>query len=192
IVIIDMGLLFPGNDYPGINYMVPDISYLEARKDRIRGVIFTHAHLDHVGAVKHLLKKIPAPVYGSKFTISMVERQMEEDPSGFKANLNVLNPDTHERVKLGDSFTVELVRVNHSVPDSTAVVVKTPVGTVINTGDWRFEKEPMDGKKFDVTRLEEIAKEGVLLLMNESTNCEYMSAIEHGEPEIKESFMEIM
>src|SRR5690606_26578397 len=89
-------------------------------------------------------------------------------------------------------FTVELVRVNHSVPDSTAVVVKTPVGTVINTGDWRFEKEPMDGKKFDVTRLEEIAKEGVLLLMNESTNCEYMSAIEHGEPEIKESFMEIM
>ena len=192
IIVIDMGLLFPGNDYPGINYMVPDISYLEARKNRIRGVIFTHAHLDHVGAVKHLLKKIPAPVYGSKFTISMVQRQMEEDSSGFKPNMNVLNPDAHERVQLGESFKVELVRVNHSVPDSTAVVVTTPVGTVIDTGDWRFEEQPMDGKKFDLNRLEEIAKDGVLLLMNESTNCEYMAETSYGEPEIKESFDEIM
>ncbi|HEX9595172.1 MAG TPA: ribonuclease J [Candidatus Saccharimonadales bacterium] len=192
IIVIDMGLLFPGNDYPGINYMVPDISYLEARKSQIRGIIFTHAHLDHVGAVKHLLKKIPAPIYGSKFTISMVQRQMEEDPSGFKANLNVLDPDKHERVQLGESFNIELIRVNHSVPDSTSVVVKTPVGTVINTGDWRFEKAPVDGKMFDFKRFEEIAKDGVLLLMNESTNCEYMSEIEHGEPDIKDSFDEIM
>jgi len=192
IIVIDMGLLFPGNDYPGINYMVPDISYLEERKHKLRGIVFTHAHLDHVGAVKHLLKKLPVPVYGSKFTISMIERQMEEDPTGFKPNLNVLNPDTHERVQLGDSFKVELVRVNHSVPDSTAVVVKTPVGTVIHSGDWRFEKAPVDGKRFDTDRLAEIAKEGVLLLMNESTNCEYMDEIVNGEPDIKESFTDIM
>lgn len=192
IIVIDMGLLFPGNDYPGINYMVCDISYLEQRKNKLRGIIFTHAHLDHVGAVKHLLKKLPAPVYGSKFTISMIERQMEEDPSGFKPNLNVLNPDIHERVQLGDSFKVELVRVNHSVPDATAVVVTTPVGTVIHTGDWRFEENPVDGKKFDLDRMAEIAKDGVLLLMNESTNCEYMDEIVNGEPQIKESFSEIM
>lgn len=192
IIVIDMGLLFPGSDYPGINYMVPDVTYLEERKHKIRGHIFTHAHLDHVGAVKHLLRKLPAPVYGSKFTIGMVERQMEEDHTGYKATVNVLDPDSHERVKLGDSFTVELVRVNHSVPDSTMVVIETPVGTVIDSGDWRFEKDPVDGKKFDIVRLEAIAKKGVLLFMNESTNCEYMAEITHGEPEVKESFEQIM
>lgn len=192
IVVVDMGLLFPGNDYPGINYMVPDVTYLEERKNKIRGHIFTHAHLDHVGAVKHLLRKLPAPVYGSKFTIGMIERQVQEDHTGYKPQVNVLNPDAHERVKLGDSFTVELVRVNHSVPDSTMVVIETPVGTVIDSGDWRFEESPVDGKKFDIARLEEISKKGVLLFMNESTNCEYMGEIGHGEPEVKESFGEIM
>lgn len=193
IIVIDMGLLFPGNDYPGINYMVCDISYLEERKHKIRGHVFTHGHLDHIGAVKHLLRKLPAPVYGSKFTIGMIERQMEEDATGYRPIVNVLDPDTHERVQLGESFTVELIRVNHSIPDSTAVAVKTPVGTVIHTGDWRFEEAPVDGKKFDLARMAEIAKEdGVLLLMNESTNCEFMHEIEHGEPEIKESFGQLM
>lgn len=193
IIVIDMGMLFPpSTDYPGINYLLPDISYLEERKHKIRGIIFTHAHLDHIGGVKNLLRKIPAPVYGSKFTMSMVQRQMEEDPTGYKANLNVVDPDKHERVKLGDSFTVELIRVNHSVPDSTAVAVKTPVGTVINTGDWRFEEDPIDGKKFDFDRIKEIAKDGVLLLMNESTNCEFMHENQHGEQDIAETFNDVM
>lgn len=193
IIVIDMGMLFPpSTDYPGINFLLPDISYLEERKHRIRGHVFTHGHLDHIGGVKNILHKIPAPVYGSKFTLGMIERQMEEDPTGYKPNLNVMNPDTHERVKLGDSFTVELVRVNHSIPDSTMVVVKTPVGTIIHTGDWRFEDEPIDGKKFDFDRLKEIARDGVLLLMNESTNCEFMNEITHGEPDVAKSFDDIM
>lgn len=192
IIVIDMGLLFPGNDYPGINYMVPDVTYLEERKHKIRAHIFTHGHLDHVGAVKHLLRKLPAPVYASKFTIGMIERQMQEDSTGYKPMLNVVNPDTHERLQLGESFTVEFVRVTHSVPDSTMVVIKTPVGTVINSGDWRFEENPVDGKKFDIDRLEEIAKDGILLFMNESTRCAEMAETTFGEPEIKESFEEIM
>jgi len=189
IIVIDMGMLFPGDDYPGINYMIPDISYLEARKHKIRGLIFTHGHLDHIGAAKHIIKKIPAPVYGSKFTLGMVERQMSEDPSGYKPQYNVLSPEKHEKIQLGDSFSIELVRVNHSIPDATAVVVRTPVGVVINTGDWRFEKEPIDGKKFDIQRLEEIvSKERVLLLMSDSTSCEVKdSGIDYSEPEVAET-----
>lgn len=193
IIVIDMGMLFPPSiDYPGINYLLPDVSYLEERKHKIRGHVFTHGHLDHIGGVKNLLRKIPAPVYGSKFTIGMIARQMEEEPTGYKPNLNVVNPDKHEKVKLGDSFTVELIRVNHSIPDSTAVAIKTPVGTVINSGDWRFEEHPIDGKEFDFERLKEVSKDGVLLLMNESTNCEFMHEVTHGEQDIAESFNDIM
>ncbi len=189
IIVIDMGMLFPGDDYPGINYMIPDTSYLEARKHKIRGHIFTHGHLDHIGATKHIIKKLPAPIYGSKFTLGMIERQMSEDPSGYVPQYNVMNPERHEKVQLGDSFSIELVRVNHSIPDSTAIVIRTPVGVVIHTGDWRFEENPSDGLLFDFGRFKKIAdKEGVLLLMNESTNCENTKPIEFGEPQIAETF----
>lgn len=193
IIVIDMGFLFPGSDYPGINYIVPDITYLEERKAKIRGIVYTHGHLDHIGATRHLIHKIPAPVYASKFTIGMLERTMEESTSGYKPQFNTLNPDAHERVQLGDSFGIELVRVNHSIPDSTAVVIRTPLGVLVHSGDWRFEETPVDGKKFDLERLTEIAsKEGILMLMNESTNCESEGTHTHGEFEIKESFMDIM
>ncbi|HRK41203.1 MAG TPA: ribonuclease J [Candidatus Saccharibacteria bacterium] len=193
IIVIDMGFLFPGGDYPGINYITPDITYLEENKHKIRGIVFTHGHLDHIGAFRHLIHRIPAPVYGSKFTLGMVEKTMEEATSGFTPEYNVLDPATHERVQLGDSFSIELVQVNHSIPDACAVVVRTPVGVVIDTGDWRFEDKPVDGKVFDLERLTEIAsKEGILLLMNESTNCESEGTHTHGEFEIQESFGQIM
>ena len=193
IIVIDMGLLFPGPDYPGVNYIVPDITYLEERKHKIRGIVFTHAHLDHIGAVKHLLHKIPAPVYASKFTIGMIEKAMSESTSGYNPQYNVMDPDAHERVQLGDSFSVELLRVNHSIPDPTAVVIRTPVGVLVNTGDWRFEEKPVDGKLFDKDRLQEIAEtEGILLLMNESTNCEFEGTHMHGEYDIAQSFDDVM
>lgn len=193
IIVIDCGFLFPGGDYPGINYITPDVTYLEENKHKIRGIVFTHGHLDHIGAFRHIIHKIPAPVYGSKFTIGMIEKTMEEATSGYTPEYNVMDPESHERVQLGDSFNVELVRVNHSIPDSTAVVVRTPVGVVIDTGDWRFEEQPVDGKKFDLERLTEIAsKEGVLLLMNESTNCESEGGHTHGEFDIQTSFGQIM
>lgn len=192
-IVIDMGFLFPGADYPGINYITPDITYLEENKHKIRGVIFTHGHLDHIGAFRHLIHKIPAPVYGTKFTIGMLQRTMEDATSGFEPQYNVLDPESHERVQLGDSFSIELVRVNHSIPDSTAVVIRTPLGVLVDTGDWRFEENPVDGKKFDLERLTEIsAKEGILLLMNESTNCESQGTHTHGEHEIQQSIGQIM
>jgi ribonuclease J len=193
IIVVDMGFLFPGADYPGINYITPDISYLEERKHMIRGVVFTHGHLDHIGAFRHIIHKIPAPVYASKFTLGMLKRTMEESQSGYEPEYYELNPESHERVQLGDSFSIELVRVNHSIPDATAVVIRTPLGVLIDTGDWRFEEDPVDGKKFDLERLTEIAsKEGILLLMNESTNCESEGTHTHGEFDIQQSMGQVM
>ena len=193
IVIIDMGFLFPGSDYPGINYIVPDITYLEENKHKVRAVVFTHGHLDHIGAFRHLIDKIDAPVYGSKFTIAMLQKTMEEATSGYTPTYHILDPEAHERAQLSDNFSIELVRVNHSIPDATAVVVRTPIGVLVDTGDWRFEDEPVDGKKFDLERLTEIsAKEGILLLMNESTNCESDGTHTHGEFDIQQSMGQAM
>lgn len=193
IIVIDMGFLFPGSDYPGINYITPDISYLEENKHKIRGHIFTHGHLDHIGSFRHFIHRIPAPVYASKFTVGMLQRTMEEATSGYEPDYHVLDPEAHERVQLGDNFSVELVRVNHSIPDATAVVIRTPLGVLVDTGDWRFEDDPVDGKKFDLERLTEIsAKEGILMLMNESTNCESEGTHHHGEFDIQASMGQVM
>lgn len=193
IIVIDMGFLFPGGDYPGINYIIPDTTYLEERKDRIRAIIFTHGHLDHIGAFRHIIHKIPAPVYASRFTTGMLQKNMEESTVDYEPEYHILDPEAHEQVQIGDSFKIELVRVNHSIPDATAVVVRTPVGVVVDSGDWRFEDDPVDGKKFDLERMTEIAtKEGILLFLNESTNCESEGTHTHGERDIQVSLGQVM
>lgn len=193
IIIIDMGFLFPGNDYPGINYITPDITWLEENKHKIRGHVFTHGHLDHIGAFRHLAPKIPAPVYASKFTLGMLQRTMEETDGSFEPDYHELNPEAHDIVQVGDSFSIELVRVNHSIPDATAVIVRTPMGNILASGDWRIEENPVDGKKFDFERITEIAsKEGYLLFLNESTNCESEGTHTHGEFDIQHSMGEVM
>ena len=193
IIIIDCGFLFPGADYPGINYITPDISYLEENKHKIKAQVFTHGHLDHIGAYRHVAHRLPAPVYGSKFTLGMVKRTMDEATSGYEPDYNELDPEAHEQVQVSDNFSIELVRVNHSIPDATAVVVRTPLGVLVDTGDWRFEDNPVDGKKFDLERLTEIAtKEGILMLMNESTNCESDGTHTHGEFDIQQSMGQVM
>ena len=193
IIIVDMGFLFPGSDYPGINYITPDITYLEENKHKIKAHVFTHGHLDHIGSFRHFIHRIPAPVYGSKFTIGMLNRTMEDSDTDFQPDYHELNPLTHERVQIGKHFSVELVRVNHSIPDSTAVVIRTPLGAVVDTGDWRFEENPVDGQKFDLERLTEIAsKEGILMLMSDSTNCESAGTHTHGEFDIQYSIGQVM
>lgn len=193
IIVVDMGFLFPGADYPGINYITPDITWLEENKHRIRGHVFTHGHLDHIGAFRHLIPKIPAPVYASKFTLGMLQRTMEETDGTFTPEYHELNPERHDQVQIGDSFSIELVRVNHSIPDATAVVIRTPLGNILSSGDWRIEENPVDGKKFDFERITEIAtKEHFLLFMNESTNCESDGTHTHGEFDIQHSMGEVM
>ena len=193
IIVIDCGFLFPGADYPGINYIIPDTTYLEDNKHKIRAHIFTHAHLDHIGAFRHIAHKIPAPVYGTKFTLGMIQKTMEEATEDYTPQYITVNPDEHERVQIGDSFNVEFVRTAHSIPDCAALIIRTPLGVIVHTGDWRNEENPVDGKKFDITRLTEVAaKEGILLLMNESTNCESDGTHTHSEFDIQESMGQIM
>lgn len=193
IIIIDMGFLFPGSDYPGINYITPDITWLKENKHKIRAHIFTHGHLDHIGSFRHFISEIPAPVYASKFTLGMLGRQMDETDGSFTPDYHELNPEAHDQVQLSDSFSVELIRVNHSIPDATAVVIRTPMGNILSSGDWRIEDQPVDGKKFDFERITEIQqKEGFLLFMNESTNCESDGTHAHGELDIQHSMGEVM
>lgn len=193
IIVIDMGFLFPGSDYPGVNYITPDITWLEENKHRIRAHIFTHGHLDHIGSFRHFISKIPAPVYSTKFTIGMLQRTLAETDSTYEPEYYEMNPENHDSIQLCDSFSVELVRVNHSIPDSAAVVVRTPVGNILSSGDWRIEENPVDGKKFDFDRIQEIARnEGFLAFLNESTNCESAGTHTHGEFDIQHSIGEVM
>lgn len=193
IIVVDCGFLFPGADYPGINYIIPDVTYLEENKHKIKAHVFTHAHLDHIGGYRHIASKIPAPVYATKFTIGMIQRIMEESDDDYTPQYNEMNPEMHEIVQVSDNFSIELVRVDHSIPDCAAIVIRTPLGVIIDTGDWRFEENPVDGKKFDLERLTEIAsKEGIMLLMNEATNCESAGSHTHGEFDIQESIGTLM
>jgi Predicted hydrolase of the metallo-beta-lactamase superfamily len=193
IVVVDMGFIFPGSDYPGVNYITPDVSYLEENKHKIKAVIFTHAHLDHIGAFRHLIAKIPAPIYATRFTIGMLKRNFEESHDKFEPKYIEMNPENHDRQVLSDNFSVEMVRVNHSIPDSAALIIRTPVGAIFHSGDWRIEKEPVDGKMFDFKRISEVAStEGFVLMMNESTNVESQGRHNHGELDIQTSFGEVM
>ena len=169
-VIIDCGNNL-GVELPGINYTIADPTYLESIKHKLRGYIITHGHLDHLGGLKHIVPKFPAPIYGSRFTLGVVEKTFEDAAAEtgleYKPDLQPMNMDNHERVRLG-VFTIELVRITHSVPESSCVVVDTPVGRIINTGDWRLDPEPLDAMPTDAERLRQLGDEGVLLLMSDS------------------------
>ncbi len=193
IIVVDMGFLFPGSDYPGINYITPDITWLEENKHKIKAHVFTHGHLDHIGSFRHFIHRIPAPVYSSKFTIGMLDKSLADADTDFQPDFRVMDPLSHEIVQVSKHFSVELVRVNHSIPDSTAVIIRTPLGVIIDSGDWRFEESPVDGQKFDLKRMTEVAsKEGVLMFMNESTNCESAGTHTHTEFDIQYSIGQVM
>lgn len=173
-IIIDAGNDL-GVDLPGINYAICDTTYLEQIKHKLRGYIITHGHLDHIGGLPHIVPLFPAPIYGSKFTIGRVQEIFENFglplPEGFELQTVMMNEDTHEKLKVGEFF-VELVRVTHSIPGSTIVIVDTPVGRIVNTGDFRLDPNPLDHERTDTERLIELGKEGVLALFSESTTTE--------------------
>ncbi len=173
-IVIDCGNDL-GVDLPGINYGIADPTYVESIKHKLRGYVITHGHLDHIGGLPHIVPKLPAPIYGSKFTIGMVERHFENFgqpmPQGFELKTVTMNEETHERLKVGPFF-VELVRITHSIPGSTVVVVDTPVGRVVCTGDYRLDPNPLDHERSDTDRLKQLGKEGVLVLLNECMSAE--------------------
>ncbi len=183
-----------GVDLPGINYGICDTSYLEQIQHKLRGYIITHGHLDHIGGLPHIVPKFPAPIYGSKFTIGRVEEIFGNFglpmPQGFELKTVTMNEDTHERLKVGPFF-VELVRVTHSIPGSTVIVLDTPVGRILNTGDFRLDPNPLDHERTDTERLTELGNEGVLALLSESTTTERPGRTP-SESTIEQSFKDIM
>jgi ribonuclease J len=170
-IVLDAGFDL-GIDIPGVNYAVPATDYLRSIAHKLRGYVISHGHMDHIGGLIHIVPHVPAPIFGSRFTIGMVQAQFEkanETGLTFAADTRVLDMDQHERVQLG-ILTIELVRVTHSIPESSAIVVDTPAGRVINTGDFRLDPEPLDKLPTDIARLRQLGDDGVLLLMSESTN----------------------
>lgn len=169
IIVIDSGLMFPEDELLGIDIVIPDFSYLIENKDLIRGIVITHGHEDHVGALPYVLKEINAPVYGTKLTLGLVQAKLKEN-NLTGANLIPIRP--RERIKLGESFSVEAFRVSHSIPDAVGYAVQTPVGIVLHTGDFKFDQTPVDGMVTDFSRISHYGEKGVLVMMSDSTNVE--------------------
>ena len=194
MIVVDMGVLFAGDDYPGVNYMIPDIKYLEDNRDKVKAILFTHAHLDHIGACRHLLPKFSplTPIYATDFTIGMIKKQMSELEDVPDMNYQVVDPFKHEKIKVSEHFSVEFIHTLHSIPGNAAIVVRTPNGLIYLSGDWRHEEKPM-GTQTDYERIDEIvAKEGVDLMLNESTNIDSPGHHPHSEYDVGENLGRVM
>lgn len=166
IIVIDAGLTFPGDDLPGIDIVIPDISYLLANKDKVKAIILTHGHEDHIGALPFVLQSLNVPIYGSRLTLALVESKMKEYP---KVKYKAVSVKAKNVLKLGN-FTIEFIHVNHSIAGALALCISTPVGNIVHTGDFKVDYEALDGKTTDLARFGELGKKEVNLLLCESTN----------------------
>ncbi len=169
IVILDCGIAFPDEEMLGVDLVIPDISYLVKNKKKIRGIVLTHGHEDHIGALPYVLKEIDVPVYGTKLTIGLVECKLKEHNLLSKVKLNKVVPG--DRVKLGE-ITAEFIRTNHSIADAVAIALHTPAGIILHTGDFKIDTTPVTGPMIDLARFGELGRQGVTLLMSDSTNAE--------------------
>ena len=169
IVLVDCGVAFPEDDMLGIDLVIPDFSYLEKNKDKLRGLVITHGHEDHIGAIAYLLKQINIPIYATKLTIGLIKNKLDEHHLTGLAKLNEVKQG--QTIVLG-KMRVEFIRSCHSIPDSVALAIHTPVGTVVHTGDFKIDYTPIDDQKIDLGRLAELGNRGVLALLSDSTNSE--------------------
>lgn len=169
IVVIDSGVLFPSDDMPGVDFIIPDISYLVKNKNKVRAILITHGHEDHIGSLPYVLKEFNVPVYSSRLTQGLINAKLREHTQLRNAKLNVIKPA--ESFKIG-KFQIEFFRVCHSIPDAMGITIKTPVGLVVHTGDFKIDHTPVDELPTDFTRLAQLGKDGVLLLCSDSTYAE--------------------
>lgn len=182
--ILDCGLAFPDADMPGVDIVIPDFTYVERNADKVRGIVITHGHEDHIGGLAYLLKKVNVPVYATRLTIGLIEGKLKEQGLYGKVNLNIVEPK--KTVKMG-CMAVEFIKVNHSIPDSVGMAIHTPAGIIVHTGDFKVDYSPIDGKIIDLARFGELGSKGVLALMADSTNAE-RPGYTHSEKTVGESF----
>ena len=168
IIVIDTGFMLPKSDMPGVDLILPDIHYLVERQEKIRGILLTHGHEDHIGALFYVLRQLDVPVYGTQLTLAIAKGRLREYGVLSKAQLNTIAPG--DTVELGD-FSAEFIHVTHSIPDTVAIALRTPVGVIVHTGDFKFDMTPIDGKLSDIQTLARLGAEGVLLLISDSTNA---------------------
>lgn len=169
ILVIDSGLIFPEDEMLGIDIVIPDITYLVENRHMVRGIVLTHGHEDHIGALPYVLKELNVPVYGTKLTLGLLQGKLKEHNLLHAAKLIRVKP--RDQIKIGP-FEVEFIRVSHSIPDAVAIAVHTPVGTVVHTGDFKFDQTPVDGEVTDFYKFAELGEKGVLVLLSDSTNVE--------------------
>ena len=169
ILVVDCGLGFPDEELYGIDAVIPDITYLKQNKDRVRGIVITHGHEDHIGALPYVMRELDVPIYATSLTAGIIELKLEEFDLLY--NTQIFTKKAGDRFKLG-CFEVEMIHVNHSIADSVALAIKTPIGTVIHTGDFKIDVTPIQGEMIDLARLGQLGKQGVLALLSDSTNVE--------------------
>lgn len=169
IIVVDVGSIFPREDMPGVDLVIPDISYLTMNRGRVRGYLITHGHEDHIGAAPYVLREVPAPVYATRLTAALIEGKLKEHKLLGSVEMNVIAP--HNTVTLG-VFRVEFLKVSHSIAGACALAIHTPVGVVVHTGDFKVDFTPIDGQLMDLGRFAALGNEGVLALMADSTNVE--------------------
>jgi ribonuclease J len=169
IIVIDAGVAFPTEEHPGVDLIIPDITYLKENADKVRAIVLTHAHEDHIGALPYVLKQLNVPVFGTPLTIGLVRCKLEEHKLLDQVKLHTYVP--RERVEFG-AITVEPIHVTHSIPDTVSLALYTPIGTIIHTGDFKIDQTPVDGRLFDASRFAELGDAGVVLLISDSVNAE--------------------
>ena len=168
IIVIDSGLMFPEDDMLGIDLVIPDISYLLENRDMVKAIVLTHGHEDHIGALPYVLKQLDVPVYGTRLTLGILEGRLKENNVA-TSNLNSIKPG--EQIDIG-LFKIGFIRVSHSIADAVGLSIKTPIGTIVHTGDFKFDQTPVDGKVTDFHKFAELGDQGVLVLLADSTNAE--------------------
>lgn len=169
IVVVDCGMLFPGNEHPGVDYLVPDTTYLAERRHKLRAYVITHGHEDHIGALTHVVTKLPAPIYATNFTLGLISMKFADRAGAVDPELHRLRD--RQEVRIGD-FVIEPIAVTHSIPDAVALSITTPVGVIVMTGDFRIDPTPPGGRLTDLQRLRELGDRGVVALLSDSTNSE--------------------
>ena len=170
ILVLDCGMTFPDDSRYGVDCVIPDMTYLVNNKERVKGIVITHGHEDHIGSIAYLLRSVNVPVYGTRLALGLIEQKLKEHGILSVAKLNRVTAG--DSVNISKNFSVEFIRINHSISDAVGMAIKTPEGIIVHTGDFKIDCTPIEGSMIDLARFGELGKRGVLALMSDSTNVE--------------------